>query len=122
MAQTNATSPQCSRDKLPLKRVEPLNGVFNGSLKWRFTDNFQTGLGNIWRCEQPVAKPFVPAKTYEISPLSMRLRVRTVTESVAASNRALFTSCPSKKTAALSSRRAGSAPVEGRQAKAACER
>jgi hypothetical protein len=78
-----------------------LNGGFNGALKWRFTDNFQTGLGNIWRCEQPVATPFVPAKTYEISPFWRWFSIRTVAESVAASIRALVASCPAQLTAAL---------------------
>jgi hypothetical protein len=69
MVQMNATSPQSSRDKLPLKRVESLNGGFNAPLKWRITNNFQCGVGAIQHSDQPVAKPFVPAKTYEISPL-----------------------------------------------------
>jgi hypothetical protein len=76
-----------------------LNGAFNGSLKWRFTDNFQTGLGNIWRSEQRVIHPFVPAKTRKISLLLGRLTVRTVAESDGASIRPLVASRPLQQTA-----------------------
>jgi hypothetical protein len=91
-----------------------LNRAFNGALKWRFTDNFQTGLGNIWRSEQRVIHPFVPAKTRKISLLLGRLTVRTVAESVGALIRPLVASWAAQLTAVLSSRRAASAIVEGR--------